>query len=138
MLKEYTFARDGVEEVVQPERWGWGVVYADGTELKQFGDDGRFHQFREINQEEVEMFVMYRLDDESKRIDVIVDSQTQVFHFYRNLILDVGADMGRRVKVYVFGTKNAVTGATQYNYILPDDRLLKADHDLPDLTRYQI
>jgi hypothetical protein len=139
MDKQYTFIRDGVSEKVSPERWGWGVVYNDGTELKQFGDDGIFHQFKEIDQSKVKMFVMYNLDNQSKRIDVVVDpARTQIFHLYRNFILEVGADMGRRVKVYIFGTKDRKTGVTQYNYILPDDRILKADHDLPDLTRYNI
>lgn len=135
---EYTFARDGVAEVVTPERWSWGCVYKNGTELKQFGDNGVFHQFKEIEQEEVTMFVMYKLDNPDVRIDTIVDSRTQIFHFYRNLVLNMATEDERTVRVYVFGTKNTITGAMQYNYILPDGRILQANHDLPDLIKYSI
>ena len=123
------------KETVELERYIWGVIYKDGTVFKQFGDDGIFHQFREIEQDNVALFSVYRHDDNTKGVAIPVTDAMQIFHFYRQLMLDDGA---RRVKVYVFGWKDKETGATAYNYILPDDRVLTANHDLPDLTRYGI
>jgi hypothetical protein len=141
MATEYVFMRDGVPERVQPEKWRWGVIYQDDTELLQFGVDGIFHQFREIEQDKVKMFVMYTMGDANSgnRIDTVIDPETtQIFHFYRNMMLDQGSENARTIRVYVFGTKNKVTGAMHYTYILPDDRLIQADHDVPHLTDYQI
>ena len=132
---QYTFNRDGVVEQVDAEKWVWGVVYKDDTELHQFAGDGTFHQFREIDQANVKMFVMYQLDTD-KRYDMAVTEDMQIFHFYRTLMLNQGAEDSRIVKVYVFGWKH--NGSVSYNYIMPDDRLLTANHDLQDLTLYNI
>ena len=126
---DYTFVREGIPETVTLERWGWGVVYRDGGELKQFGDDGIFHQFKEIEQERVEMMVMYRTDDPAKRIDMPVAEGTQLFHFYRNIVLNFGeGENERRIRVYVFGWKK--DGVAAYNYILPDDRFVVSSEDI--------
>lgn len=121
-MKTYTFVREGVPEEVTEEAWGWGVVYRDGTELRQFGDDGVFHQFREIDQAKVCMFVMYRMDDQEKRYDMLVREGVQIFHFYRNFIFDAGQKGETKVKVYVFGWKDG--DACAYHYILPNGRLM--------------
>lgn len=133
---DYTFTRDGVEEKVALERWGWGVVYKDDTELHQFDSNTKkFHQFKEIELESVKMFVMYHTNTAltEKRIDMLVSEGTQVFHFYRHLVLDNDT---RRVKVYVFGWKR--DGIASYNYILPDDRIITADHDISGLQNFAI
>lgn len=131
---KYTFIREGKEETVQPERWAWGVVYKDGTELKQF-DNGIFHQFQEIKQDEVEMFVMFEMEGE-KRIDMVVTGK-QIFHFYRNFVFDYMSKDKRQAKVYVFGWKNKESGDTSYHYILPDDRIVVSDQDV-DLNKFNI
>lgn len=136
METKYTFNRDGVPEEVAVERWAWGVVYDDDTEFHQFGADGVFHQFKEIEQDRVKMFTMYEVGGEG-RVDMPVKN-VQIFHFYRNLMLDQGTDDARTVRVYVFGWKDAETGATSYNYILPDDRIISADHDVAHLTAYNV
>lgn len=130
-------AQDGfrVEEIkATPERWVWGVIYKDGSEFKQFGDDGKFHQFQEIVQEEVAMLVMYKLDNPAIRIDLAVQGK-QIFHFYRNLILDATTENERRVKAYAFGYKDGQH--TSYHFILPDDRLIISDKDV-DLTMFGV
>lgn len=134
--KESTSGSRTEEIEAIPERWVWGVVYKDGTELKQFGDDGIFHQFGEINQEEVAMFVMYKFDDDSKRIDLPVEGK-QIFHFYRNLVFDMLTEGERKVRAYCFGYKDKETGASAYHFILPDDRIVISDKDL-DLTKFNI
>lgn len=133
----YTFTnKEGVVEQVETERWQWGVVYLDGKEFRQFDSDTqKFHQFKEISKAKVSMFVM-SCPELNKRIDLVVTPNMQLFHFYRQMFLEHGTEDERRVKVYVYGWKDTDTGATTYNYIMPDDRVLTANHDLPDLTRY--
>lgn len=132
------FLQKGEEKIeATPEKWVWGVVYKDGSQLNQFRDeDGSFHQFAEIVQEDVEMFVMHKFDDHEKRIDMVVEGK-QIFHFYRNLILNHGTEEERRVRVYCFGYKNKETGETAYHYILPDDRMVVSDKDI-DITKFNI
>ena len=113
----------------------WGVVYKDDTELHQFTGDGTFHRFNEVVQENVKMFVMYQLRGD-KRFDIAVVEGMQLFHFYRTLMLDQGGPTQRTAKIYVFGWKSG--DFMSYNYIMPDDRLLTANHDLQDLTLYGI
>ncbi len=130
---EYTFVRDGVPEKVALERWGWGVMYKSGAELHQFDDKGVFHQFKEIDFPEVKTFVMYRNDDITKRIDVPVFEDMQIFHFYRHIIF---RNDTRRACVYVFGWKKG--DSVCYNYILPDDRVITADRDISGLEGYGV
>lgn len=132
---DYTFVRDGVSEKVRVERWGWGVLYKDGNELHQFGEKGDFHQFKEIEVENVVMFTMYRTDDMTKRIDIAVTPEMQFFHYYTRLILE---NSSRRVTVYVFGWKDRATGACSYHFILPDDRLICSNTKDVNLMSYQI
>lgn len=122
-------------EKIELERWSWGVVYKDKTELKQFDVNGRFHQFCEIDANKVAMFVMFNTQDANKRIDLICKGNVQYFHFYRNLFLEDGQI---RHKIYVFGWKNKDTGICSYNYILPDDRLITADHDIENLLAFNL
>jgi hypothetical protein len=109
-----------------PERWVWGVVYKDGTELKQFAEDGTFHKFIEINQKEVDIFAMFRFEDMTKIFTVRPDG-AQIFHFYRNSILQAGTEDEKRTRVYVFGTRTKDEAI--YNYILPDDTIIKTRGD---------
>ena len=123
------------KEVIEPERWVWGVIYKDNSELHQFGNDLIFHQIKEIKWAEVKMFTMYKMDDMKKRIDMVVMPDMQVFHFYRN-IRPAGVD--HFIKVYVFGYKIRETSKACYNFILPDDRMIIADQDNIDLTKFEI
>ena len=126
---------DGSVEEVQAERWGWGVVYKDDTELKQFNEDGSFHQFLEIQWDNVKFFTMYKLEDFSKRIDIPMSPEIQIFHFYKNLVLE---NSSRKIRVYVFGWKDKNSGSMVYNFILPDDRIVTASSNIPNLIDYGI
>ena len=125
-------------EVVPLERWTWGVVYRDGTELHQFDDKGVFHQFQEIDQERVSLFVMFKPDDPTKRIDTVVNLDMQLFQFYRNVGIDYGAPTFRLVRVFVFGWKTRETGEASYHFILPDDRVVMSTSPDIDLTKFEI
>ena len=131
MSKQWKFNK----EVIEPERWVWGVIYKDNTELHQFSKDLVFHQIKEIEWINVKMFTMYKLEDMKKRIDMVVMPDMQVFHFYRN-IRPAGVD--HFIKVYVFGYKIRETSKVCYNFILPDDRMIISDQDNIDLTKFEI
>jgi len=105
-------------------------------ELHQFGPDGKFHQFAEIDQDKVEMFVMINLEDRTKRFDMSAEGK-QIFHFYRHTIFAGGTPLERRAKVYCFGWKDKETGATAYHWIMPDDRLVISDKDI-DITKFNL
>lgn len=132
---KYAFFRDGKKEEVKPERWVWGVIYKDDSELHQFGDDGIFHQIREIKWGEVKMFTMYRFGDMKRRIDLLVLPDMQIFHFYRN-VRPAGVD--HFIRVYVFGYKTRGSSEKVYNFILPDDRVLVSNRDNVDLTKFEL
>ncbi len=116
--------RDGVPEDVQEEVWGWGVVYDNSEELKQFDDEGFFHQFQEINQDKVRMFVMQKISQPEKRFDLFIQPGMQIFHLYRNFIFNSGTPEEMRVRIYVFGFKDRANGHSTYHYILPNGNLL--------------
>ena len=132
---KHTFLRDGKPEEVKTERWVWGVVYKDDSELHQFGSKGDFHQIKEIRWGEVKMFTMYRFDDIKRRIDLLVMPEMQVFHFYRNIR---PAHLDHFIRVYVFGYKIRGTSETVYNFILPDDRVLVSNRDNVDLSKFEL
>lgn len=137
----WTFFRDGVPEEVKMERWGWGVIYKSGSELHQFDEYGVFHQWSEINQDDVVMFVMYKMDLErsspKQRIDIPVESNMQLFHFYRNTNAYYNK-FGDFRRTYAFGWKDKKTGSTSYFFILPDDRMVFSQKNNIDLTLFDL
>ena len=136
---EYLFNREGTIETVQLEKWVWGVVYKDDTELHQFGSKGDFHQFKEIKKEEVKMFTMYKSDDMSKRIDLLITPEMSFFHFYRNIRPEWSEVF---IKIYVFGfaVKDKQSGMLEktFMFILPDDRILVSNRDNIDLSLFDL
>jgi len=132
---KYTFNRAGKEEEVKLEKWIWGVVYDDGSELRQFENTGKFHQIKEIKMSKVKLFTMHRSDDIKKRIDLVVMPDMQIFHFYRNIKL-AGTD--HFIKVYVFGYKIRKTSKTCYHFILPDGRLIISNVNNIDLSKFEL
>src|SRR4029078_9286365 len=87
------------EEKVTKELWCWEAIYNDGTELKQFDDNGNFHRFSEIEVDKLHVFRMKH--DQSERImDILFDSSTmKLIHFYRNVILRAGQSDEERMRV---------------------------------------
>jgi hypothetical protein len=130
----YKFNRDGVVENVEEERWQWGVLYNDNSELRQFdASTETFHQFQEIDWKKgVKMFILL---SGNKRIDVPVSADMQVFYYYKN-IKPFYKDAFQ--KIFIFGWKSYKTGATSYHYILPDDRIIATDNDSIDLVNFQL
>ncbi len=122
------------QEKVKDEVWHWGVVYNDNTELHQFDANGEFHQFREIDLPRVKMFVMYFAQNQKWRIDLPVHKGMQIFHFYRNVVLENGTPNERRLKIYVFGWK--FNGVASYHFILPDGRMIVSCEDIENILEF--
>lgn len=128
---EYKLPKTG--ETVALERWAWGAIYTDGTELKQFADDGIFHQIGEIEQDRLAMFVMYKPEDPKKRIDMPFKPGMKLVHVYKMCRPYYMQDF---VRVYCFGYNK---GDQQHRvFILPDDRLIMADHENVDLPNFEL
>lgn len=130
----YTFtSKEGFTTCVEPERWQWGVVYKDGSELHQFGEDGIFHQIGEVKQEKIEMATLFKPEDQSRRIDIPWSEGMRLVHRYIN-IRPPSAELFLRV--YVFGFK--FEGNHSFNFVLPDDRFILSATDSVDLTKFAI
>lgn len=119
-----------------PERWVWGVVYKNNTELHQFGDDGIFHRIGEINQEEVKMFTLYRFDDMTKRIDMPFQTGMKLIHKYINFHQAEWENLNETKRIYVIGYK--IRDVHHYTYVLPDDRIIISNEDNIDFTHFNI
>lgn len=128
-MQKYTY--NG--EPVALERWVWGVVYKDGTEAHQFTQDGAFHRVGEINQDNVALWVLYKPEDATKRIDIVLPEGAKIIHKYRR-VKPAGHDTF--ITVYMFGYKHE--GRYHYNFILPDDRIVQSVTDEVDLTRFKL
>lgn len=125
--------------VVHPavERWAWGVVYKDKTELHQFGPDGIFHQVKEIDQDRVEMFTLYETGSGNGRIDLLVPPGAKIVHLYKMYSLfDEQTKTRRKVRIYVHGY--ILNGTAHYNFILPDNRIVQANTLQIALTNFAI
>lgn len=117
----YTFIRDGVAEEVNKEAWCWEAEYDSGETLKQFGDDGVFHQFKEINQKELCRFRMVHNDKPA--MTMIFDPRREkLVHFYKRVRLNVGGEDETMFTVYCFGKETKVFNRTvkQIIMLMPD------------------
>lgn len=124
-LKEikWFFNEDGKDVEVPIEKWVWQVIYKDGSQLTQFDEVGRFHQFKEIDTPNVAIFQMIQLDQGGKRYSIDIGEQMgSPFHFYRRTLLEAGSRNQKQVVVYCFGYKIGETSL--YHFILPDDRVV--------------
>lgn len=130
MNQKWTFTdEEGVKHEVSLEKWIWGVVYKDGTELHQFDDNGVFHQIQEINQSEVAMWTLYEPKGNG-RIDFVLPEEKEValIHKYRNFIFNAASDTERRARVYVFGYK-VKGGLPHYNFVMPNGTIIQSYGD---------
>lgn len=134
--QKWIFSQDVKSEEVALERWVWGVVYADGTELHQFDGNGVFHRIGEVDQDRVSLFVLYKSNDIRKRIDIVVPEGARLIHKYRNYVFNAGTEQESKVRVYVFGYKHG--SRYYYNFVLPDDRIVQSCDDQVKLTNFAV
>ena len=139
-IKQYKFTNPKTKktEMVDLERWIWGVIYDDGKELHQFDADGNFHWLAEIDQSRVKLFVMYKSDESGKRFDIVMPEGARIIHKYKNIRPYY---MNKWVRVYMFGYR---TGKSEkdfeyhYHWILPNDRVVISNKDNVDLTKFEL
>ena len=123
------FNENGEDIIIPLEKWAWHVIYKDGSELHQFepdrGADGklRFHQFQEIDLDNVMVFEMINTENPALRYSIdCSEGIGQIFHFYRRTRLHMGTDDEQHVTFYCFGYK--VNDVSLYHFILPDNRIV--------------
>jgi hypothetical protein len=114
------------------QEWGWATLMKDGSVMRQFDDDGKYTFIGEVDQSQVVMFTMYRLDAEDTRIDIIVPEGAKLIHKQRKISIS-GPNMFQRV--YMFGYK--YKGNHHFNYIMPSGQVVQSVEDnvhLPDFV----
>lgn len=87
---------------VEKTEWSWEVEYKDGKMLKQYDDNGIYHQFREIESDKVKFFYVKR---EDKAICFLIDKGEKPMFFIRNYLLENGLI---KEKVFIFGIENKI------------------------------
>lgn len=136
MSNTYKYKENGeVKEMENDQRWNWGVLYEDGAELYQYGNDGWFHSITEVEQDRLDLFTMFQPNGDGLHTIQVTDDM-QIFHFYRHVHASHFKNMSDTAQVYVFGFKK--DGVATYNFILPDDRVVTSDHDNIDLTDFAL
>lgn len=132
--KKWYYNRDGVQEEVQMRKWIWAVKYKDGTEFKQYDDNGVFHQLGEIDQEKVKVFAML-CPSENKRYDILKENDMKIFLVYKWLGI-IDGNSNRKIDIPMFGYKktvrvdNKVMWSHTYHYILPSGIVLISSKEI--------
>jgi len=121
-----------------PERWVWGVLYEDATELHQFGDDGIFHQIKDIQHERIKMAGLYKFDDPDKKILIPWKDGMKFIHKYLNVhsAEQHPDNFNDTSRVYVFGYKSG--NQHHYTYVLPNDWMIFSNEENIDLTKFPL
>lgn len=115
-------AKNGEQIEVAEEKWGWKAVFKDGASLRQFGEDGIYHQSSEVDWTKIEKVVFYKLAEPARKITIGMKGQTFIAG-KRNFILDNGKE-----KI----TVNYIQSGALFVFALPDDRIFvsKRDEDI--------
>jgi len=114
-MANYKFFRKDQNTWIEtpPEVWQWEAHYEDGTILKQFDDDGLFHQFAEIDQSRLAVFKMVSPRHPQIYTLLFSDPGMKLIHFYRNTILNAGTSTERRTRLYCFGYEKKIGSKTE-------------------------
>jgi len=107
----YTFERDGVLEEVARENWRWEAHYDNGEVLKQFADDGTFHQFKEIDQDRLAQFKMVS-DDKPNYTLLFIPGKMKLIHYYKRVRLNILTEDEVFITAYCFGYETKTLGRT--------------------------
>lgn len=84
---------------IEKEKYTWEAIYNDGTILKQFDDQGQFHQFKEIDQDRLIAFRM--VGDTTYTIPFT--KGMKLIHYYDNYTLNAKTPQENKFRVYCFG-----------------------------------
>lgn len=130
--KKWTFTRDGVPEEVTLERWVWEARYADGSILRQFADDGVFHQIGEVDQTKIKVLRVSNIEG-TKNIDILIPEGGKIIFKYRNYILNALQPNEQRVRIFVAGYQLGKK-EKHLNFILPNDYIVQSNTEQLTLT----
>lgn len=114
-MRQFKFFRTQTQEWEQvlEETWQWVAYYEDGTVLKQFGDDGIFHQFAEIDQDKLAIFKMVSPFHPQEYTILFSDPNMKLIHFYRNTVLNMLTDTEKKIRLYCFGYEKKIGPASR-------------------------
>lgn len=118
------------------ELWQWEVTYEDGSGLKQFGDDGIFHQFSEIDQNRLAVFKMASPEYPEVYTLLFSSPDMKLIHFYRNTILNAGTSNEKHLRIYCFGYEKKIGEKVQKTILMitpSNGVIITEDPDLPAL-----
>jgi hypothetical protein len=113
----YKFIRNGIEEFVEKEEWYWIAFYNGGSILKQFDDNGFFHQFKEIDQSRLRVFKMVS-DNNTQRFVIPFDKSMKLIHYYKVAKLNIGTPEYKEVKAYCFGYEKIIDGRNEKHILM--------------------
>jgi hypothetical protein len=134
-MTSYKYYRKDLNKWIEaePEVWQWEATYNDGSVLKQFGTDGIFHQFAEIDQKKLIMFKMTSPYYPQTYALLMSDPSMKLIHFYRNTVLNAGSPEEEHIRLYCFGYEKKVGSKTQkvVMAITPTNELITTED--PDL-----
>jgi len=132
----YRFIRKGKEELVEKEEWYWIVYYDDGTILKQFDDNGFFHQFKEIDSQQSGVFKMVS-DNHSEKYVIPFNKTIKLIHYYKVAKLHFGTPYYKEIKSYCFGFEKNVDGRNQKHIlmIVPNNEIIICED--PNIINFQ-
>jgi len=86
-------------KTIELEKWRWEAVYPDSI-LKQFDDDGQFHQLREIDQSRL---IAFRMVSDNQTLTLKFSPGMKLIHYYENYVFQVGTLHESKLRVYCFG-----------------------------------
>lgn len=114
-MQSFKFFRKDLNEWIEaiPETWQWEAHYEDGTVLKQFDDQGIFHQFAEIEQSRLAVFKMVSKKYSQVYSILFSDPTMKLIHFYRNTVLNAGTNAEEHLRAYCFGYEKNINGKVQ-------------------------
>ncbi|TSC86764.1 MAG: hypothetical protein G01um101416_618 [Microgenomates group bacterium Gr01-1014_16] len=114
-MSDFKFFRADLNQwiTVSPEEWQWEAYYEDDKILKQFGDDGIFHQFNEIDQTRLAVFKMVSPRHPQTYTLLFSDPAMKLIHFYRNTVLNAGTAGEQRSRLYCFGYEKKIGPQTR-------------------------
>lgn len=134
-----TFKHNKSGEEVELEKWVWAVIYNDDTEFQQFNSStGLFHSITEVDKAKgVKMLTLYKTSDNedmSKRIDIMIPTDCDLFVKTRNVIYNASTPDEERFRIYMFGYGNK--SYQTFNYIMPNDKLMQSGEDIINIVDF--
>lgn len=133
-MVKYKFLKENKIIETNKEDWCWEAYYDKGV-LKQFDDEGWFHQFKEIDQSKLRVFKM--VHETKPPFTLLFNDKMKLIHYYKRYRLDIGTPLERSFTAYCFGyevnTKGRVTKSILV--ITPSGETILTEN--PDLINFK-